>query len=256
MKDRLQYLTETELKYRRDYKGTMFLCDVDMVLADIIGDHLRKYNVLLNMNLTNEEIAIASKRYKSTFDIPAVQKAREMNEHAFQEARAIIREDKNLHRDFPVMDNAHPMMYNVSEQIAYGHGVFGGYYSARPQKTGEVTLVWLQKHKFPDATKNKVFISEDSKAKLIQIIQNWGKHYPWIERVVLIDDSVSALQHAAAELAVEHPHLESFLNNICVAAFSYTEQDIPKLKSPIKTTPLPNWDRIPVEEFLDLTSNT
>ncbi len=224
-----------------DFSNVVMILDVDQVLADMMIGHLNGYNQELALGMSQDEIVDYAHTYRKTFDVPPIKDFRAQHKELFDAARNRIRTDVQLHSEFPALENSIQGAMLMQNLIETHQGKFGGYFTARPPEIGASTPAWLEKHGFPAG---EVVVSNDSKHKLLTIIEAFQLTDTPVTSILLIDDSIDSLVDSANKLLEEHPEYHEVLSRITVAAFSYETHEIQSFigASPLTVVPFPGWN--------------
>lgn len=162
--------------------------DIDQTLAGgVVQAHLRSYNRMLGLGMSEREIMQANELYRKTFDVPQIIEYRERHEDRFQAARKDILQSQQVNAELlPIDGSAEAINLLLS---TYAHL---GYYTVRPPQMLGVTKSWLANHRFPNA--EETFITKDHADK-IRTVNSAGKALE--SDPVLIDDSFKDLLEVA-----------------------------------------------------------
>lgn len=221
--------------------------DIDQTLAGgVVPAHMRHYNEVFELGMTEEEIA-ATALYPKTFDVPQLITYQAQGPEAkarFMEERNKIRTSPEVHLGLTELpgsvDGVHSLL-NVGDV---------SYYTVRPPEVEEATHQWLREKSFPNP--ERVVLCENHKDKLMRIIADQlippGKEGKDLPTVILIDDSMKQLIEAANALVQEDPEMKRFIEHIILVGFGVS-RDTMSLEGAfypetgLRTLALPNWEQ-------------
>lgn len=172
----------------REQPKKLIALDIDQTLAGgVVQAHLRSYNRLLGLGMSEREIMQANSTFRKTFDVPQIIDFRARHEDRFQAARKDILKSKQVNAELlPIDGSAEAVTLLLS---TYAHL---GYYTVRPPEMLEVTKSWLANHRFPNV--EETFITQDHADK-IRTVNSAGEALE--SDPVLIDDSFKDLLEVA-----------------------------------------------------------
>jgi hypothetical protein len=213
--------------------------DIDQTLAGgVVSSHMRLYNERLELGMAADEIDALDGQFGKTFDVPQIQKYRDVNEEGFQQVRSEIRTSKQVHLDFKTLPGS------IKGALALVQTASVSYYSVRPIEVEVATKEWLKKHGFPNP--EEVVICDSHEDKLRKIAADHLAKEPE-KTVLLIDDSFKQLADAAGKITDEEPEMKVQFSRLVLVGFGVDHhgiqlEEIFYLKSGIRTIALPSWE--------------
>lgn len=181
--------------------------------------HLRHYNQIFELGLSDEEITTLSGQYQKTFDVPILQELRQRDEVAFQQARETVRTSEQVHLELEVLAGA-----VEAALLLAAHAAQLGYFTVRPDLVRQATHQWLRNHGFPNP--DFVIICTDHGHKILAVLE---EAITADQQAILIDDSLVGLMDAAEELAAQEPELASELSRLTLVGFAVKAELLPQL---------------------------